>query len=49
VASDAPVPDVHGGLPVTAADPDRLEALGERWGLGSSLRRASSTLADAPG
>jgi 5'-3' exonuclease len=49
VASDAPVPEVAGGLPVTAADPDRLAALDDRWALGSSLRRASSALAAAPG
>ena len=32
-------------LPVTGADPERLAALDERWGLGSSLRRAASVLA----
>jgi 5'-3' exonuclease len=49
VATDAPVPDVAGRLPVTAADPARLAALDERWDLGSSLRRASSALAEPPG
>jgi 5'-3' exonuclease len=49
VATDAPVPEVAGGLPVTPADPDRLAALGERWGLGSSLRRAAAALAAGPG
>jgi 5'-3' exonuclease len=48
VATDAPVPEVHGQLPVTAADPVRLAALDARWDLGSSLRRASSTLAEPP-
>ena len=45
VAADAPVPEVTGSLPVSPADPARLEALGERWGLGSSLRRAVAALA----
>jgi 5'-3' exonuclease len=44
VADDAPVPEVTGRLPVSDADPDRLAALDARWGLGSSLRRAASTL-----
>ncbi|MBO0770259.1 MAG: 5'-3' exonuclease [Actinobacteria bacterium] len=44
VATDAPVPDVTGALPVTA-DPGRLAALGERWGLGGSLERAAAALA----
>ena len=44
VATDAPVPDVPGGLPVSGADPDRLAALDARWGLGSSLRRAANVL-----
>jgi 5'-3' exonuclease len=47
VAPDAPVPEVSGELPAAAADPARLAALDERWDLGSSLRRASSSLADA--
>jgi 5'-3' exonuclease len=46
VAGDAPVPEVTGQLPVSDADPDRLAALDARWGLGSSLRRAASTLSD---
>jgi 5'-3' exonuclease len=49
VATDAPVPDVSGTLPLTPAAPDRLEALDERWDLGSSLRRALSALSEAPG
>ncbi|HZC40107.1 MAG TPA: 5'-3' exonuclease [Streptosporangiaceae bacterium] len=44
VATDAPVPDQTGALPVTA-DPGRLAALGERWGLGGSLGRAAAALA----
>ena len=48
VAADAPVPAVDGTLPIQPADPARLADLGERWGLGSSLRRAASVLADAP-
>ena len=44
VATDAPVPDVDGALPLTPAAPDRLAALDERWDLGSSLRRALSAL-----
>jgi 5'-3' exonuclease len=44
VATDAPVPDVPGWLPVSDADPDRLDALDARWGLGSSLRRAANVL-----
>jgi 5'-3' exonuclease len=44
VASDAPVPAVHGTLPLTPAAPDRLAELDERWDLGSSLRRALTAL-----
>ena len=47
VAPDAPVPEVPGGLPAGPADPDRLDALDARWELGSSLRRAVSSLAAA--
>jgi hypothetical protein len=46
VATDAPVPDVGGALPLTPAAPDRLTALDERWDLGSSLRRALSALTE---
>ena len=46
VATDAPVPDVDGTLPLTPAAPDRLAALDERWDLGSSLRRALSALTE---
>ena len=49
VATDAPVPEADGTLPLRPADPARLAALGDRWGLGSSLRRAASVLGEAPG
>jgi 5'-3' exonuclease len=39
VAPDAPVADVDQRVPATPADPDRLVALAERWGLGSSVAR----------
>jgi 5'-3' exonuclease len=39
VAPDAPVADVDQRVPVTPADPERLVALAERWGLGSSVAR----------
>jgi 5'-3' exonuclease len=48
VAADAPVPPVDGRLPVRTADPVRLAALDERWGLGSSLGRLLSALAAQP-
>ncbi len=44
VATDAPVPPVDGGLPVSPADPGALEDLDARWDLGSSLRRAVAAL-----
>jgi 5'-3' exonuclease len=46
VADDAPPPDADGRLGQGPADPQRLEKLGERWGLGSSLRRMVAALAD---
>jgi 5'-3' exonuclease len=39
VVDDAPLPPVDGKLPAALADAARLEELGERWGLGSSLTR----------
>jgi 5'-3' exonuclease len=48
VADDAPVPDADGRLGHGPADPERLEALEERWGLGSSLRRTVAALAERP-
>jgi len=46
VATDAPVPDVDGGLPVHLVDPDALTSLDARFGLGSSLRRAVAALSE---
>jgi 5'-3' exonuclease len=48
VATDAPLPEVDGRLPVTPADPRKLAALDERWDLGSSLGRMSAALAARP-
>jgi 5'-3' exonuclease len=47
VATDAPVPEVDGGLPVSPVDPDTLTDLDARFGLGSSLRRAVAALSGA--
>jgi 5'-3' exonuclease len=38
-AIDVPLPALAGDLPLTLADPDRLQQLGDRWRLGSSLSR----------
>jgi 5'-3' exonuclease len=46
VAEDAPVPAVDDRLGRPAGDPERLEELGERWNLGSSLRRAVAAIAE---
>jgi 5'-3' exonuclease len=46
VATGVPLPPVEGRLPVTAADPARVAALGQRWALGGSLGRAASALAE---
>jgi 5'-3' exonuclease len=48
VADDAPLPGVDGHLGQAPPDPGRLEELGERWGLGSSLRRMVDALAERP-
>jgi 5'-3' exonuclease len=45
VATDVPLPPLDGNLPVSPADPDAVERLGERWGLGSSLHRMCDALA----
>jgi len=45
VATDAPVPPVGGGLPVSPANPGALDDLDARWDLGTSLRRAVAALA----
>jgi 5'-3' exonuclease len=44
VATDAPFPDVDHALPEEPADPERLDALAARWGLGGSLHRLLVTL-----
>ena len=43
-ATDVPLPEVGGALPMKIADPARLAEMGERWGLGSSLARFVSAL-----
>ena len=48
VADDAPAPGVDGRLGEAPPDPGLLEVLGERWGLGSSLRRMVAALAERP-
>jgi 5'-3' exonuclease len=48
VATDAPVPEAGGALPVTPADPAALARLDARWDLGSSLGRMSAALAARP-
>ncbi|GAA2592510.1 5'-3' exonuclease [Streptomyces axinellae] len=44
VAREVELPDTDLTLPRTPRDPQALEALSERWGLGSSLRRLLSAL-----
>jgi 5'-3' exonuclease len=46
VRADAPTVAVDSRLPSSPADPDGLEALAERFGLGSPVRRLRKTLAD---
>nr|WP_152895524.1 5'-3' exonuclease [Streptomyces adustus] len=48
VADDVPLPDVDTALPRRARDPQALDALAARWGLGGSLNRLLTTL-DTPG
>jgi 5'-3' exonuclease len=48
VADDAPLPALDGHLGQPPADPGRLEELGQRWGLGSSLSRMVAALAEPP-
>ena len=45
VVDDAPLPPVNGQLPAVPPDPAKLNELGERWGLGSSLSRFVSAVA----
>ncbi|MFF9479020.1 5'-3' exonuclease H3TH domain-containing protein [Streptomyces sp. NPDC014733] len=44
VATDVPVPQSGFALPRKPADPERLESLAARWGLGGSLQRLLDTL-----
>ncbi|WP_129336628.1 5'-3' exonuclease [Cellulomonas endophytica] len=46
VARDAAVPEHDDRLPATPADPERLVALAERWGLSSSVRRVVEALTE---
>jgi hypothetical protein len=48
VAVDAPVPRVPTTLPRQPADPERLFALAERWGLASPAKRLVDALCDNP-
>ncbi|MFG2950651.1 5'-3' exonuclease [Streptomyces adustus] len=45
VADDVPLPDVDTALPRRARDPQALDGLAARWGLGGSLNRLLTTLA----
>lgn len=47
VRADAPTAPVDSRLPTRAADPDGLDALAERFGLGSPVRRLRKTLSGA--
>ena len=47
VATDVPLPDFDPALPTEAVDPEVLEDLAARWGLGGSLTRLLGTLATA--
>ncbi|MFK0171319.1 5'-3' exonuclease H3TH domain-containing protein [Streptomyces sp. NPDC090306] len=44
VALDVPLPDADTALPHAPRDPEALDALAARWGLGGSLRRLVATL-----
>ncbi|MGK5543676.1 5'-3' exonuclease [Streptomyces sp. URMC 127] len=44
VASDVPLPSFDAALPAEPRDPEVLEALAERWGLGGSLQRLLGAL-----
>jgi 5'-3' exonuclease len=43
-ATDVPLPQPGGRLPMELADPARLTELGAKWGLGSSLARFVSAI-----
>jgi 5'-3' exonuclease len=47
VVDDAPLPPVDGTLPAVPPDAARLDVLGERWGLGSSLTRFAAAVTRA--
>ena len=47
VACDLPLPEVDDRLPASPRDPEALEDLAERWGLGSSVQRVLASLAHA--
>ena len=49
VARDVPLPDFDATLPAEPADPEVLEALAARWGLGGALTRLLESLAAAGG
>ncbi|KUL49044.1 5'-3' exonuclease [Streptomyces sp. NRRL F-4489] len=44
VADDVPLPETALALPAEPADPERLAALAERWGLGGALQRLLGAL-----
>ncbi|MGW7663100.1 5'-3' exonuclease [Streptomyces sp. NPDC054756] len=46
VAADVPLPDVEVAVPRAPRDAEALEALAARWGLGGSLQRLLTTLAE---
>ncbi|MCZ2527219.1 5'-3' exonuclease [Streptomyces sp. HB2AG] len=48
VALDVPVPALDATLPREPRDPEALEALAGRWGLGGSLERLLTALRDRP-
>ncbi|MEU5420266.1 5'-3' exonuclease [Streptomyces sp. NPDC001407] len=48
VASDVPLAPFDAALPTEPRDPMALEALAEQWGLGGSLQRLLTVLADRP-
>jgi 5'-3' exonuclease len=48
VREDVPLPVIEGNLPAVPPDLARLEDLGERWGLGSSLSRFLSAVTAKP-
>jgi 5'-3' exonuclease len=47
--TDVPLPPAGGCLPALPPKPVRLQELGERWGLGSSLARFTAALAEPAG